>query len=273
LNKFKKAVKDLAPVRKFIIAYMIVAALLYLFKALTAMDHIVDADYPLDAMNIVIFGMILISYSYYFDNTFKGIVTMTVAMVINNLTYMAWGYSFSESLQLCGSETLPAMLGIVIMLLGSIISDRKTPAGQEKKKFVDLYDKPKRVKVLYKAMVYCIMFSIFVTVYKSEDLSSVTNAWLKTLMVLQVVLPSMIILGYITLTDIAFPLMVLYNIVYVAITITIFNYVDFTLVTLLNAVALTLTIAYVASARSKLSKLEKDSQEDKGASDSDKVEY
>ena len=244
MSKLKDLVKNTKDIRKILafamIAELIIVGIAYLAK----IDFLFKVENLTDVFSPIVFTLVMISYSYYLDNQFKGICCMAFAMLVNLIGYILNGYDIYDSFALCGFELPLSILGIIIMLTLSMYKDSKNKINVT---LTERFKEPKHVKLLYRAMVYCTMFSIFVVVFNNNNLNGISNIELKTLMILQSVLPTFIMMGYITLTDVAYYIMILYNIVYGIITVLVSMYIGIEIMNIIYVIEFTLVIAYLAT--------------------------
>ena len=244
MNKIKEQIKNIDLIRKTIIIFLIVEISLFLISYFTQNNILFKTESFLDIFSPIVFTLIMLGYSYYIDSQFHGIIYMALAMMTNLAGYMLYGYNLDDSLALSGFELPLAIFGLIIMLVFSMYKDSK------KKELIPMKERfkaPRYVKLLYKLMVYCTMFSIFVVVFNNNEFQGLTNIELKTLMILQSVLPTFIMLGYITFTDVALPVMIFYNLIYLGMGVLVTSYIGVEVMNLVYMLEFTVVMGYVSS--------------------------
>ena len=242
MNKLIENIKSINKIRKALIIVMLIQMITVGTAYTCNIEMLTKTDRLLDLINPIVFTLVMLAYSYYIDNQFKGIICMTLAMGVNLIKYLCDGHNLYDSFALCGFELPLSLMGIILMLIISMYKDPKT---KDRKSLVERFSSPKYVKTLYKLMVYCTLFSVFVTVFNNNNFQGVTNIELKTLVILQALLPTFIMIGYITLTDIAYPIMIFYNIVYVVMVILVCGHTDIEIINIIYATEFTLVMGYV----------------------------
>lgn len=186
-------------------------------------------------IGIVTFALTTYGYSFYSNKQWLGISLITTSLAILTINYMIYGDSLGDAVLRNNMDLPICLIGITIMIINSIIKH---------KRIREIYNKPVKVEKIYKFIVYSFMFSVFVYSYATSNLVTVTNTFLKTMVILQSILPTYIIISYITFTDITLPVMIIYNIVYIIAGLVVINYTGFSLYIVLNIIMLTLMIWY-----------------------------
>lgn len=244
MNSIKEKIKNIDLIRKTIIIFLIAEISLFLTSYFTQNSILFKTESFLDIFSPIVFTLIMLGYSYYIDSQFHGIIYMALAMLTNLVGYMLYGYNLDNSLALSGFELPLAIFGLIIMLVFSMYKESKQ---KELIPMKERFKAPRHVKLLYKLMVYCTMFSIFVVVFNNNEFQGLTNIELKTLLILQSVLPTFIMLGYITFTDVAFPVMVFYNLIYLVMGVLVTSYIGVEVMNILYMLEFTVVMGYVSS--------------------------
>lgn len=234
--------KDLNLIRKVIILVTLLELLLYSVEYIFKLNIIGEINNISHIISPMTFGFLMLSYSYYFDNTFKGIVFMLLSVVVNGLTNLISGNDLNTSIDMLGADLPLVVLGMIIMVVVGMYKDSK---NKTKTKLVDAFCTPNKTKLLYKAMAYCTIFTVFTHIYNNFDFNTITDTSLKSLLTLQSILPTFIILAYITLTDIGYPIIILYNIVYTVASVLVIEYVGVNIILIINMILFMIVSGYL----------------------------
>lgn len=173
-------------------------------------------------LNTMIFTLTMLSYYNYNKAMYKGVYELCISELLVLLSYIITGQSLMTSIAAVG-VTLPiSIIGVAIVILIPTISRSREKARATKDcvEAVKITAKDKlssaiKIKGAYKFIIICTLITIFVNMYNNSHLDSITNKTLKTVLVLEYLLPELIALAYITFTDITFGLIIAYYIVYV----------------------------------------------------------
>lgn len=246
--------KNIDSTRKSILILMVIHIILYVLAYFTKLNFIGVVTKPIEILAPVVFTLVMLCYSFYLDNTYYGLISMTIAMTLNIFIYMVLGNSFYESINLAGAEFTLAIAGLVIILFISIF---KTSKNKENEKLSEMFKEPKHVTLLYRAMMYCTVFSVFIYIYNNNSLNTASVGWLGVLTVLQAILPVFIMIGYITFTDVAYLLILTYSIVYGIITFLAFKYINPNLINVVNILEFAIVIEHLSRRYKEIKLLEK----------------
>ena len=96
--------KDLNLIRKVIILVTLLELLLYSVEYIFKLNIIGEINNISHIISPMTFGFLMLSYSYYFDNTFKGIVFMLLSVVVNGLTNLISGNDLNTSIDMLGAD-------------------------------------------------------------------------------------------------------------------------------------------------------------------------
>lgn len=155
-------------------------------------------------INPIITMFLMLAYINMFSETYKGVIELFIMNIVTTVYFLIQGCTLNEAITYTGSDLPISVLGLCIMEVVPIIAKNKQSTKER-------FSKPKYVKPFYKIMVYSIMFSVLMVIYRTTDFGVIKSTELKLVLALEIVLPTLVTLSYITFTDIGFWLVMILN--------------------------------------------------------------
>lgn len=256
----KLSIKNIIKTREFIVGIItliqLIGLLLYNTKIGENWEWLGYSN--VNIVGIISLAIICYGYSYYSSKQWLGLFILTLNLCIVTLYQIIYGATLTEAISSNNMELIICILGIIIMVSNvAIIKNKlkkniKNNTDKKSKNTIkiedinikNLYNNPISVKWYYKLMIYCFMFTTFMFTYANSNLPAVDSPFLKTILLLQTMLPTYIIIAYITFTDLTVHVLIIYNIIYVVAGAVIIKYTGFSLYVLLNLIMMTLMIRF-----------------------------
>lgn len=221
---------------------LLIMVIANIFKIDALLNIGARADSILNVLSPIMFGLIMIAYSFSKEKMYAGVIMMAAIMSSTVLIYLILGCSLQESVQITGLELHISIIGVIIMTAVLLYKRHKLKKKDTKLnkqlELKDLFSEHKRTKFAYKFIAYNLMFTALVIEFKNNEyLMFIDNYYLKSLVVLQATLPLFIMIAYITFTDLAKQLIVIYSIVYAVISITALIYTEMNIFVIFNLIS------------------------------------
>ena len=155
-------------------------------------------------INPIITMFLMLAYINMFSETYKGVIELFIMNIVTTVYFLIQGCTLNEAITYTGSDLPISVLGLCIMEVVPIIAKNKQSTKER-------FSKPKYVKPFYKIMAYSVMFSVLMVIYRTTDFGVIKSTELKLVLALEIVLPTLITISYITFTDIGFWLVMILN--------------------------------------------------------------